>query len=83
MEIAGVDGAADGTGFDRFHLYGHSGGGAVVLAFAAAHPDRELSLAVDEPAYDFTEEALADMEEFARPPVGGTAAHRGGDALAR
>ncbi len=65
MEVGGVDRAADAAGIDRFHLYGHSGGGAVALAYAAAHPERVLSLAVDEPAYDFTEEARADMEEFA------------------
>ena len=39
--------AADAAGFERFHLYGHSGGGAVSLAFAVQHPDRLLTLAVD------------------------------------
>jgi pimeloyl-ACP methyl ester carboxylesterase len=65
MEVAGVNDAADAVGFDKFHLYAHSGGAAVALAYAAEHPERVLSLAVDEPAYDFTEEARADMEEFA------------------
>jgi len=64
-EIEGVARAADAAGWARFHLYGHSGGGAVALAFAAAHPTRVLSLAVDEPAYDFTEAMRADMTEFA------------------
>jgi len=59
-EVAGVARAADAAGFDRFHLYGHSGGGAVALAFAAAHPDRLSSLAVDEPATDF----LGDSEAY-------------------
>lgn len=61
-EVAGVERVADDAGFERFHLYGHSGGGAIALAFAAAHPDRLLSLALDEPANDFTDEMRADME---------------------
>jgi pimeloyl-ACP methyl ester carboxylesterase len=64
MEVDGVERAANDAGLDRFHLYGHSGGGAVALAFAAAHPGRLLSLTVDEPAYDFTDEVRADMLEF-------------------
>jgi pimeloyl-ACP methyl ester carboxylesterase len=64
LEVGGVDRAADEAGFERFHLYGHSGGGAVALAYAAARPERLLSLAVDEPAYDFTKEAYADLDEF-------------------
>jgi pimeloyl-ACP methyl ester carboxylesterase len=55
-EIEGIDRAADEAGFDRFHLYGHSGGGAIALAYVAARPHRVLSLAVDEPAMDFTDE---------------------------
>ena len=65
LEVAGVDRAADEAGYARFHLYGHSGGGAVALAYAAAHPGRVLSLAVDEPAYDFTDDGRADLAEFA------------------
>jgi pimeloyl-ACP methyl ester carboxylesterase len=64
MEVAGVDRAADAARFDRFHLYGHSGGGAVVLAYVSAHPERVISLTLDEPAYDFTEAGRADMLEF-------------------
>ena len=60
LEVEGVAAAADRAGFDRFHLYGHSGGAAVALAFAAAYPRRLLSLAVDEPAADFTDEDLSD-----------------------
>jgi pimeloyl-ACP methyl ester carboxylesterase len=59
-EVAGIAAAADRAGFERFHLYGHSGGGACALAFAAAHPERLLSLAVDEPATDFSDEDWAD-----------------------
>jgi pimeloyl-ACP methyl ester carboxylesterase len=64
LEVAGVDRGADEAGFERFHLYGHSGGGAVALAYAAVRPERLLSLAVDEPAFDFTQEAHADLDEF-------------------
>jgi pimeloyl-ACP methyl ester carboxylesterase len=59
-EIAGITATADRAGLARFHLYGHSGGGACALGFAAEHPDRLLSLAVDEPATDFTEEDRSD-----------------------
>jgi pimeloyl-ACP methyl ester carboxylesterase len=55
-EIDGVNRAADSHGFREFHLYGHSAGGAVALAYVAAQPDRVLSLALDEPATDFTDE---------------------------
>ena len=66
-EIAGIAAAADRAGLARFHLYGHSGGGACALAFAAAHPERVLSLAVDEPATDFSAEDRSDpyMDELA------------------
>lgn len=56
MEIEGLSKAADSAGFESFHLYGHSAGGAVSIAYATKHPERVLSLAVDEPAFDFTEE---------------------------
>lgn len=50
-EIAGVLHEADSAGFERFHLVGYSGGGAVSGAFAASHPDRLLSLSLLEPAW--------------------------------
>ena len=59
-EMAGIDAIADAVGFNRFHLYGHSGGGAISLAYAAARPSRLLSLVVDEPATDFTTEDIND-----------------------
>jgi pimeloyl-ACP methyl ester carboxylesterase len=67
-EIAGITRTADELGHDRFHLYGHSAGGAVSIAFAAVHPDRLFSLALDEPAMDFTPEDHADPRwaEFAQ-----------------
>lgn len=54
-EIDGVLRVADEAGVERFHLYGHSAGGAIALAFALTHGDRVLTLAVDEPASDFTD----------------------------
>jgi pimeloyl-ACP methyl ester carboxylesterase len=67
-EVEGLSRAADAAGFERFHVYGHSGGGAVALAFAAAHPERLRSLALDEPASDFTDECNATYgwDEFDR-----------------
>jgi pimeloyl-ACP methyl ester carboxylesterase len=53
-ELDALDRAADEAGIDRFHAFGHSAGGAVLLAYAAARGDRLVSLAVDEPASDFT-----------------------------
>jgi pimeloyl-ACP methyl ester carboxylesterase len=72
-EVEGISRAADAAGFDRFHLYGHSAGGACALAYVAAHPERVLSLALDEPASDFSrEDRLAlqqDLDEIAKRPA--------------
>ena len=69
-EIEGVATAADRAGAKRFHLYGHSGGGAVALAFAAAHPDRLLSLALDEAAFDFSAEMRDELSaHFENEPL--------------
>ena len=46
------------------HIYGHSAGGAVALAFVAMHPDYAITLAVDEPAFDFTSEAHKELEPY-------------------
>ena len=51
LEVDGVLREADVRGWERFHLVGFSGGGAVSLACAAAHPDRLASLALIEPAW--------------------------------
>lgn len=61
-EVEGIDRAADAAGWDRFHIYAHSGGGACALAYLATRPDRILSLAVDEPATDFTDADRADPD---------------------
>ncbi len=50
-EIDGINRVADEAGFERFHLVGYSGGGASSLAYCAAHPERLLSLALNEPAW--------------------------------
>jgi pimeloyl-ACP methyl ester carboxylesterase len=66
-ELAGIGRAADDAGFERFHLYGHSGGGACALAFTASQPGRVLTLAVDEPAIDFSAEDLQLIREVFLP----------------
>lgn len=68
MEMRALDRAADEAGLERFHLFGHSGGGAICLAYAAAMGERLVSLAVDEPATDFTDEgdAVFGWAEFDR-----------------
>ncbi len=72
-EVKGISRAADAADFDRFHLYGHSAGGACALAYAATHPERVLSLALDEPASDFSAEDQSllrkGLAEFAELPV--------------
>jgi pimeloyl-ACP methyl ester carboxylesterase len=62
-EIGGLLRSADRVGLERFHLYGHSGGGAVALAFTAAHPERVASLTLDEAAFDFSEAMRVDLAE--------------------
>jgi pimeloyl-ACP methyl ester carboxylesterase len=61
-EVAGLLALLDERGVDRAHLYGHSAGGSIALAFTALHGDRVLSLALDEPATDFSAE---DQESIA------------------
>ncbi len=62
-EVEGISRAADAAGFDRFHLYGHSAGGACALAYAATYPERVLSLALDEPATDFSAEDQSIVQQ--------------------
>jgi pimeloyl-ACP methyl ester carboxylesterase len=62
-ELDGLSRWARRAGLDRFHLYSHSGGGAVGLAFTAAHPERVLSLTLHEAAFDFSDEMRADLAE--------------------
>ncbi|MGZ4190755.1 MAG: alpha/beta fold hydrolase [Actinomycetota bacterium] len=76
-EVDGIASAADEAGFDRFHLVGYSAGGAASLAFCAAHPERLLSLTLNEPAWSgndgfSTEEAAVwrRFEEISALPPG-------------
>jgi pimeloyl-ACP methyl ester carboxylesterase len=76
VEIAGVLRDADARGWERFHLGGYSGGGAASLAFAAARPERLVSLALLEPAWagkwdlSLAEEALwLEFERLEELPV--------------
>ena len=50
MEFEAVTRFADSLRLFRFHLLGNSGGGFVSVAYAGAHPERVLSLALFEPA---------------------------------
>jgi pimeloyl-ACP methyl ester carboxylesterase len=50
-EIDGVMREADDAGFERFHLVGYSGGGAISIALVSRHPERVLSLSLLEPAW--------------------------------
>lgn len=64
-ELAGLERFLGEQGVKRVHLYGHSAGASIALAFAAEHPGRVLSLALDEPATDFShEDRLALQEQF-------------------
>lgn len=54
LEIDGLDRFADDLGVERFHLVGHSLGASIALAYAAEHDDRVASLALNEPATDFS-----------------------------
>ena len=54
-EVDALDRFAAERGYDRFHLYGYSIGASIALAYTAAHPDKVTSLALDEPATDFSD----------------------------
>lgn len=65
-EVDALVRAAEEAGFERFHLVGYSGGGAVSLAFAARCPDRLRSLALIEPAWDGNWELSAEEQSLWR-----------------
>src|SRR5438309_1615768 len=58
--LASILAAAGRTGLERFQPSARSGGGACSLAFIAEHPERVLTLAIDEPATDFSAADHAD-----------------------
>lgn len=60
MEVDAILKAVDEAGFDRFHIGGFSGGGAISAAFAARHPHRLASLALMEPAWFGNEDQSED-----------------------
>lgn len=63
-EVDGLDRFADEQGFDRFHLYGYSAGGAIAIAYVCRRGDRVASLAIDEPASDFTDDDRVTLGEI-------------------
>lgn len=65
-EVARIAAFADAAGFERFHLVGYSAGGASSLAFCAAHPDRLLSLTINEPGWIGTRGRSPIEAEFMR-----------------
>ena len=50
-ELVGILRETEAARFERFHLVGYSGGGAISAVFAARYPDRLLSLSLLEPAW--------------------------------
>ena len=58
-EVDGLHRFISERGYSRFHLYGHSMGGAIALAYVAVHGERVASLALNEPATDFSEQDQA------------------------
>jgi pimeloyl-ACP methyl ester carboxylesterase len=62
-ELDGLTAFLDARGIERVHLYGHSAGASIALAYAAARPERVLSLALDEPATDYSAEDRALLRE--------------------
>ena len=70
-EVESVLASAKHAGFDRFHLVGYSGGGAVAAVMAARHPMRITSLILMEPAWlgnrNLTEAELAVRRSVKAP----------------
>jgi pimeloyl-ACP methyl ester carboxylesterase len=60
-EIDGLHRFADAHRLRRFHLYGHSAGASIALAYVAQHGERVASLALDEPASDFSPQDRAAL----------------------
>lgn len=60
-EVDAVLREAEAAGFERFHIVGYSGGGAIATAVAAREPGRLASLALLEPAW-IGNEGLSDEE---------------------
>ena len=80
-EIASIERAASEAGFDRFHLAGYSGGGAISAAFAARHPDRLVSLVLMEAAW-LGNTGMSAAEQNARDQIEAAASLPPAQALA-
>ena len=54
LQMAGdIEALAHTVGFDRFHLVGHSMGGAIAQEIALRHPSRLLSLVLEDTSFRF------------------------------
>ncbi len=60
-----VEALVSEVGFDRYHLLGHSMGGAVVQEIALRHPGRLMSLTLEDTAFNFTMRGEAAMKFIA------------------
>jgi len=63
-EVEAIRRFADEAGFERFHLVGYSGGGAIAIAFCATYLERLVSLALNEPAWTGNEDLSEDEREL-------------------
>ncbi|WP_181780177.1 alpha/beta fold hydrolase [Pseudonocardia pini] len=61
LEVEGLHRFVSERGLGRVHLFGYSIGGAIALAYAAEHGDRVASMALDEPATDFTDDDRREL----------------------
>jgi 3-oxoadipate enol-lactonase len=64
LMTADVEGLIDEVGFDRYHLLGHSMGGAIVQEIALRSPERLLSLTLEDTAPKFNLPTDDVMIEF-------------------
>ena len=55
-EVDGLDRFADENALEEFHLYGYSAGASIALAYVTQRPRRVVSVALNEPATDFTDD---------------------------
>lgn len=60
-ELAGINWAADASGWERFHLVGHSFGASVALAYACDRPQRVQSLVLVEPPFVGTDTSWSEQ----------------------
>jgi pimeloyl-ACP methyl ester carboxylesterase len=80
MEVEGLHRLVSDQGFERFHLYGFSIGASIALAYVAEHGQQVASLALDEPATDFTDD---DRKVMAAQETDGLAGLPPGERMKR